>query len=114
MSGRKSVSISEDSMKATAKYAEKLGIMVGEAADKLIATAVSRINALSRYSKNQKAAEKPKAKPKKRVAIEKKVAKTKKKVGKVSQLKKRKKVAKAAPQEADHSQVNGVAEEAST
>lgn len=62
--------VSSDSVKAVKAYAEKAGVTVPEAADKLIATAVSRLNALARYAKNTKKESAPK-KPKKKAAAKK-------------------------------------------
>lgn len=63
---RKIIRVSPESDKAIRAYAEQRGIEYGEASDALIATAVSRLNALKRYSKSQGAgAAKPPGKPKK-------------------------------------------------
>ncbi len=72
-SEKKVIRVSADSEKAIKAYAEKRGIQVSEAADALIGTAVSRLNALARYSKNQ-GAQAP-GKPRKKVAAKKVAAK---------------------------------------
>lgn len=76
-SNRKVIRIAADAEEQVRQYAEEKGIGVGEAADALIKTAVSRLNALKRYAKNKepqapgkprkKAAKKAKA-PKKSLA----------------------------------------------
>ncbi len=77
---RKIIRVSPESDKAIRDYSEKRGMEFGDAADALIATAVSRLNALKRYSKNRepqapgkrKAAKKASAKPAKAKASAKK------------------------------------------
>ena len=69
---RKIIRVSAESDKAIRAYANKRGVEVGEAVDSLIATAISRLNALTRYKKSKdgapakpkKAAKKAKAKSK--------------------------------------------------
>ncbi len=72
---RATVLISAETVGTVKAYAEKHGITNGEAADRLIATAASRLAALARYAKNKepqapgkprakKAAKKAAAKPK--------------------------------------------------
>lgn len=61
MSTRAVVRISEEVMKIAQKYAKKWEVEIGEAVDKLIGTADSRLTALSKYA--SKAPAKPK-KPK--------------------------------------------------
>ncbi len=61
---KKIVRVSAESDKAIRTYAERRGLDMGEAADALIATAVSRLNALKKYSKNHKGDAKPAPKKK--------------------------------------------------
>jgi hypothetical protein len=72
---RKVIRVSADSEKAIKAYAEKRGVSVGEAADALLNTAVSRLNALARYAKNKE----PQApgKPRKKAAAKKAAPKAK-------------------------------------
>ena len=51
---RKVVRVSSESEEAIKEYAEQKGIQVGEAADALISTGVSRLAALKRYSSTKK------------------------------------------------------------
>jgi len=69
---RKIIRVSPESDKAIRDYSEKRGIEFGDAADALISTAVSRLNALKRYTKNRE----PQA-PGKKKAAKKKTAATK-------------------------------------
>ena len=61
---RATVLISQETVNTVKGYAEKHGITNGEAADRLIATAASRLAALARYAKNKEpqAPGKPRAK----------------------------------------------------
>ena len=61
---RKLIRVSAESDKAIRDYGERRGIDFGEAADALIGTAVSRLNALKRYTKNRE----PQAPGKKKAA----------------------------------------------
>jgi hypothetical protein len=61
---RKIIRVSAESDKAIRTYADRKGVEVGEAVDALIATAVSRLNALTRYKKTKDGGA-PKGKPKK-------------------------------------------------
>lgn len=68
---RKVIRVSAESEAIVRKYAEKNEIPVGEAADKLLSTADSRLKALARHAKNRKAEGKP---AKKRTAKKKRSA----------------------------------------
>lgn len=72
---RKIIRVSPESDKAIRTYAERRGLEFGDAADALIATAVSRLNALKKYSKSKHEGA-PKGKPRsKKGATSKKAAK---------------------------------------
>lgn len=66
MSDRKIIRVSAETEAAIRDYAEGKGLQVGEAADKLVGTAVARLGALKRYSANKQpqAPGKPKKKAK--------------------------------------------------
>ncbi len=53
MADRKVIRVSSESEQAIKEYAEAKGVPVGDAADALIGTAVSRLNALRRYAENK-------------------------------------------------------------
>ncbi len=78
-SDRKIIRVSAESDKVIRDYAERRGLEFGDAADSLITTAVSRLNALRRYSKNNKEPQAPgKPRPKKSAGEKKKAAAAKK------------------------------------
>lgn len=98
---RKIIRVSAESDKAIRDYGERRGIEFGEAADALIGTAVSRLNALKRYTKNRE----PQAPGKKKAA--KKIAA---KSAKPKATAKKKAAAKAPPKAATNgAATNGAA-----
>lgn len=84
MSDRKVLRVSEETEASVRAYAEAKGIPVGEAADKLIGTAVARLDALKRYASNKQPL--PPGKPRKKA--EAKPAKAKAKKAKAKKAKK--------------------------
>lgn len=63
---RKVIRIDAEVEEMVRDYAEEKGITIGEAADKLISTGVSRLTALKRYAKNREPM--PPGKPRKKAA----------------------------------------------